>query len=69
MLTVPLLLLLCFSVATTQGRSRTNNGHALASAAAKAVMDAALSKGSRDNITVVAMLLDWGSQFDDEAAA
>jgi hypothetical protein len=38
----------------------------LAKAAAKAVMDAALSKGSQDHITVVAMLLDWGSQFEDD---
>jgi hypothetical protein len=32
------------------------------------VVDTALAKGSRDNITVVAMLLDWDSQYDDEAA-
>lgn len=48
-----------------QARSRTNNGNALAKAAAKAVMEQALSKGSKDNITVVAMLLDWGNQYED----
>jgi len=49
-----------------QARSCTNVGSALARAAAKAVMDAAVQKGSNDNITVVAMLLDWGSQFEDD---
>ena len=29
-------------------------------------MEAALSKGSTDNITVVAMLLDWGSQYEED---
>lgn len=52
-----------------QARSLTNNGNMLAKAAARAVMEAAVSKGSTDNITVVAMLLDWGSQFDDDSAA
>jgi serine/threonine protein phosphatase PrpC len=49
-----------------QARGRTNNGNALAKAAAKAVMESALAKGSTDNITVVAMLLDWGSHYDDD---
>jgi serine/threonine protein phosphatase PrpC len=54
--------------AIEQARSRTNNGNVLAQAAAKAVMDEALGKGSKDNITVVAMLLDWGNQFEDDPA-
>lgn len=53
---------------SAQARSRTNNGNVLAKAAATAVMDEALSQGSKDNITVVAMLLDWGSQFEDDPA-
>lgn len=53
-------------VSCLQARSRTNVGSALAKAAAEAVMHAAMQKGSNDNITVVAMLLDWGSQFEDD---
>jgi serine/threonine protein phosphatase PrpC len=49
-----------------QARQRTNVGNALAKAAAKAVMEEALAKGSKDNITVVAMLLDWDGHLADE---
>jgi hypothetical protein len=29
-------------------------------------MDAAFAAGSRDNLTVVAMLLDWGHEYSDD---
>jgi serine/threonine protein phosphatase PrpC len=50
-----------------QARNCTNNGNVLAKAAAQAVMEAALHKGSTDNITVVAMLMDWGCEYDEDS--
>eukprot|EP00882_Tetradesmus_deserticola_P016861 GHRQ01018036.1.p1 GENE.GHRQ01018036.1~~GHRQ01018036.1.p1 ORF type:complete len:194 (+),score=94.20 GHRQ01018036.1:138-719(+) len=52
--------------ALQQTQNRTDSGSALARAAARAVKDAALEAGSRDNITVVAMLLDWGGRYAAE---
>lgn len=59
-------MLCCVVCVGPQARSLTNNGNALAQMAAQAVMEAALDKGSNDNITVVAMLLDWGSEYDED---
>ncbi|KAF6260470.1 phosphatase 2C-like domain-containing protein [Scenedesmus sp. NREL 46B-D3] len=49
--------------ALEQTRNCTNSGSALAKAAATVIMNAALEAGSHDNITVVAMLLDWGGDY------
>lgn len=42
-----------------QARHRTDDGQQLAQAAATEVMCAALRSHSGDNVTAVAMLLDW----------
>eukprot|EP00775_Hariotina_reticulata_P008355 gene8355-8539_t len=52
--------------ALEQARDCTNNGCALAKAAAAAIMNKALEHGSTDNITVVTMLLDWGCEYASE---
>lgn len=57
-----LLPLLTVSLAP-QTQLSTNNGQALAKAAANAVMSAALDGGSTDNITVVTILLDWDCEY------
>eukprot|EP00879_Flechtneria_rotunda_P031399 GHRR01034299.1.p1 GENE.GHRR01034299.1~~GHRR01034299.1.p1 ORF type:complete len:295 (+),score=119.68 GHRR01034299.1:289-1173(+) len=49
--------------AIEETQQSTNDGEALAKSAARAVMNAALHRGSQDNITVVAMLLDWGGEY------
>jgi serine/threonine protein phosphatase PrpC len=54
----------CCAARAPQAQSSTNDGNALAKAAAAAVMHAAYEAGSGDNITVVAMLLDWGGEFE-----
>ena len=46
-----------------QNKNYTNSGCALAKAASAAVVNSALAYGSRDNITVLAMLLDWDEEF------
>lgn len=49
-----------------QTQQLTNNGQALAKAAANAVMSAALEGGSKDNITVVTILLDWDCEYSTD---
>lgn len=45
--------------AVEEAQRSTLNGTALAQYAASAVVRAALQGGSHDNITTIAMLLDW----------
>jgi len=49
--------------ALEQNKNYTNSGCALAKAASAAVVNSALAYGSKDNITVLAMLLDWDEEF------
>jgi recombinational DNA repair protein RecT len=58
-----LLLQLVCPAAARQTQNCTNSGSALAKAAAMSIMNAAMEAGSHDNITVVAMLLDWGGEY------
>ncbi len=44
-----------------QARCSTSTGAHLAQAAAQAVVDAALARGSMDNITALAMLYEWSA--------
>lgn len=47
------------SCVVLQARDYTDDGQQIAQAAATEVMCAALCSGSTDNVTAVAMLLDW----------
>jgi serine/threonine protein phosphatase PrpC len=53
----------CLPACCRQTQNCTNSGSALAKAAAMSIMNAAMEAGSHDNITVVAMLLDWGGEY------
>lgn len=56
-------VIFCCCLLCMQTQQSTNNGQALARAAANAIMSAALELGSTDNITVVAILLDWDCEY------